>query len=409
MTTRMPPPPDPPASKAPPPGRWRRTPSCASARTALPPSSASTTRWGKATPRASHRSLPTNSTPTGRSFAPSTHRRIRSATPTSSSVRFKAPAAAPPSRNPDLMSRKVPASEIRTSKSVLSHASGKSAGYGAMAEAASRVKLATEPVLKTRDQFVYIGKDKATPRVDSPSKCNGSAVYTIDVKLPGLLTAVIAWPPSFGAKLLSFDASDAKKIKGVTDVVQVPEGVAVVATGTWAALQGRRALIAQWDESSSRSLDSDQLLASYKAQATQPGKPFAKPTQGPAPAAKTVEAVYEFPFLAHASMEPMNCVAWLHDGMLETWSGHQFPTFDHQFAAKAAGLPIDKVTLHTLVSAGSFGRRANCWSDFTVAAVHVAKAIDGRAPVRLQYTREDDTGAGLYRPMYVHSVKASIA
>ena len=302
----------------------------------------------------------------------------------------------------------VPASEIRTSKSVLSHASGKSAGYGAMAEAASRVKLATEPVLKTRDQFVYIGKDKATPRVDSPSKCNGSAVYTIDVKLPGLLTAVIAWPPSFGAKLLSFDASDAKKIKGVTDVVQVPEGVAVVATGTWAALQGRRALIAQWDESSSRSLDSDQLLASYKAQATQPGKPFAKPTQGPAPAAKTVEAVYEFPFLAHASMEPMNCVAWLHDGMLETWSGHQFPTFDHQFAAKAAGLPIDKVTLHTLVSGGSFGRRANCWSDFTVAAVHVAKAIDGRAPVRLQYTREDDTGAGLYRPMYVHSVKASI-
>ena len=225
---------------------------------------------------------------------------------------------------------KVPASEVRTSKGVLTHASGKRATYGAMAEAASRVKLSGEPVLKTPAQFTYIGKDKASPRVDSPSKCNGSAVYTIDVKLPGLLTAVIAWPPSFGAKLVSFDAADAKKVKGVTDVVQVPEGVAVVATGTWAALQGRRALKAQWDESSSRGLDSDQLLAGYKAQAAQPGKPFAKASQADAPAAKTIEAVYEFPFLAHASMEPMNCVAWLHDGRLETWSGHQFPTFDHQ-------------------------------------------------------------------------------
>jgi isoquinoline 1-oxidoreductase beta subunit len=107
-------------------------------------------------------------------------------------------------------------------------------------------------------------------------------------------------------------------------------------------------------------------------------------------------------------MEPMNCVAWLHDGMLESRSGHQFPTFDHMFAAKAAGLPMDKVKLHTLVSGGSFGRRANVWSDFTVAAVNVAKAIGGRAPVRLQFSREDDTGAGLYRPMYVHAVKAGL-
>ena len=107
-------------------------------------------------------------------------------------------------------------------------------------------------------------------------------------------------------------------------------------------------------------------------------------------------------------MEPMNCVAWLHDGMLETWSGHQFPSFDHMLAAKAAGLPLDKVKLHTLYSGGSFGRRANAWSDFTVAAVNVAKAIDGRAPVRLQFTREDDTGAGLYRPMYVHAVKVGL-
>jgi isoquinoline 1-oxidoreductase beta subunit len=108
-------------------------------------------------------------------------------------------------------------------------------------------------------------------------------------------------------------------------------------------------------------------------------------------------------------MEPQSCVAWLHDGKLDTWAGHQFLTFDHMFAAKAAGLPLDKVTLHSLISGGSFGRRANAWSDFTVAAVNVAVAIHGRAPVRLQYTREDDMSAGLYRPMAVHSVRVGLA
>ena len=306
---------------------------------------------------------------------------------------------------------KVPASEIKADKSVLSHASGKRATYGEMAVAASRQTPPASPVLKTAAQFKFIGRDRSTPRVDSPSKCDGTAVYTIDVKLPGLLTAVIAWPPSFGARLVSFDAADAKKVKGVTDVIQVPEGVAVVAHGTWAALQGRRALKVVWDESASGQLDSDALLVQYRGLAARPGMPFARPaaTQpAPAAATKTIDAVYEFPFLAHATMEPMNCVAWLHDGMLETWGGHQFPSFDHMFAAKAAGLPVEKVKLHTLVSGGSFGRRANSWSDFTVAAVNVAKAIDGRAPVRLQYTREDDMGAGLYRPMYVHAVKVGL-
>src|ERR1700686_3340727 len=304
----------------------------------------------------------------------------------------------------------VPAGEIRTSKSTLTHSSGRRATYGEMAVAASRQTPPENPPLKKAAQFTFIGKDRSTPRVDSPSKCNGTAMYTIDVKLPGLLTAVMAWPPSLGAKLVSFDGADAKNVKGVTDVVEVPEGVAVVATGTWAALQGRRALKVQWDESSSKDLDSDALLARYRAQSARPGSPFAKPVSASAaPAAvKTIEAVYEFPFLAHATMEPMNCVAWLHDGMLETWSGHQFPTFDHMLAAKAAGLPMDKVKLHTLVSGGSFGRRADVWSDFTVAAVNVAKAIGGRAPVRLQFSREDDTGAGLYRPMYVHAVKAGL-
>ena len=306
----------------------------------------------------------------------------------------------------------VPADEIRTSDSVLSHASGKRATYGEMAGAAAKQKPPATPVLKTPAQFSLMGKEHATPRVDSPSKCNGTAQYTGDVKLPGLLTAVIAFPPSFGARMVSFDAGAARKVKGVTDIVAVPEGVAVVARSTWAALEGRKALKVTWDESAGASLDSDALLTQYRELAAQPGAPFAKPAASttPVPAAtRSVEAVYEFPFLAHAPMEPQSCVAWLHDGQLETWAGHQFPTFDHMLAAKAAGLPMDKVKLHSLISGGSFGRRANAYSDFTVAAVNVAVAIKGRAPVRLQYTREDDMSAGLYRPMAVHSVKVGLA
>ena len=280
-----------------------------------------------------------------------------------------------------------------------------------MAEAASRQQVPEKPALKEAASSPSSARTGSTPRVDSPAKCNGSAVYTIDVKLPGLLTAVIAFPPSFGAKVVSFDAASAKQVKGVTDVVQVPEGVAVVATGTWAALQGRRALKVQWDESAeqrARLGRAPRPLSRGGRQARQAIRAAGRRAAAPAATVKTVEAVYEFPFLAHAAMEPMNCVAWLHDGMLETWSGHQFPSFDHMFAAKAAGLPPDKVKLHTVYSGGSFGRRANAWSDFTVAAVNVAKAIDGRAPVRLQFTREDDTGAGMYRPMYVHAVKVGL-
>src|SRR5258705_13051873 len=123
-----------------------------------------------------------------------------------------------------------PAGEIRTFKSMLTHASGRRATYGEMAVAASRQAPPDNPPLKSAAQFTFIGTDRSTPRADSPSKCNGTAIYTIDVQLPGLLAAVIAWPPSFGAKFVSFDATDAKKVKGVTDVVEVPEGAAVVAT-----------------------------------------------------------------------------------------------------------------------------------------------------------------------------------
>ena len=306
---------------------------------------------------------------------------------------------------------KVPASEIRTSKSMLTHASGRRATYGEMATAASRQTPPENPPLKNAGA-VHLhrqGPLDAASRFAVEVQRHGDLHHRRQAAGPahrGDCVAAVASAPSSSPSM----PPTRRSVKGVTDVVEVPEGVAVVATGTWAALQGRRALKVQWDESASKDLDSEALLARYRAQAAQPGTPFAKPAdvRRRLRRVKTIEAVYEFPFLAHATMEPMNCVAWLHDGMLETWSGHQFPTFDHMLAAKAAGLPMDKVKLHTLVSGGSFGRRANVFSDFTVAAVNVAKAIGGRAPVRVQFSREDDTGAGLYRPMYVHAVKAGL-
>jgi isoquinoline 1-oxidoreductase beta subunit len=305
---------------------------------------------------------------------------------------------------------KVPASEVVTSKSMLTHPSGKRATYGDFAVAAAKLPVPAQPPLKAKSQYSLIGKWD-TRRVDSADKSTGKATYTIDVKLPGLLTAVIARPPTFGSKLKSFDATRARAVPGVTDVVEVPEGVAVVGKGMWAALKGRDALDIEWNTTGTEGLSTEGLFKKYRALAKTPGIHVKKDQQtNPllAKAKRRIDAVYEFPYLAHAPMEPLNCVASLHDGQLETWSGHQFPTLDHANAAKAVGLPLDKVQLHTLLSGGSFGRRANGWSDYTVEAVNVAKAINGRAPVRVQRTREDDMRAACYRPLYVHDVSVGL-
>ncbi len=305
---------------------------------------------------------------------------------------------------------KLPPEDIGVSRGVVS-GGGQSASFGELVADAAQLPVPQKVALKDPKDFVLVGK-RETRRLDSAAKCTGAATYTIDMKLPGLLTAVIARPPAFGARLVSFDAATAKAVKGVTDVVEVPEGVAIVATGMWPALQGRRALKIEWDASAAR-LDTDGLYADYTALAaagTGAASVHADKNTGGQlkKAARSVEAVYEFPYLAHAPMEPLNCVAWLHDGIVETWGAHQFPSLDHGAAARAAGLPKDKVRLNTLISGGSFGRRANASSDFTVEAVNVAKAIGRPVPVRVQRTREDDMRAGYYRPLYVHTVKAGI-
>jgi len=306
---------------------------------------------------------------------------------------------------------KVPASEITVADGVLSHASGKSAGFGTFAAAAAAETPPAKLTLKSPDEFKLIGKTKHR-RVDTDAKIRGSAIYTQDIMRPGMLTAVIARAPRFGGKVKSFDDRAARAINGVEDVVQVPQGIAVLAKNTWVALQGRDALEIEWNDDGAEKRSTDQIVAEYRALAEKPG--LVAKNEGDTDAAlkdavKVVEATFEFPYLAHAPMEPMNAVAELKPGQsLEIWTGSQLQTLDQYVASKVAGLDVAQVKINTVFAGGSFGRRASPQSDFISEAISVAKAIGGRAPVKLVWSREDDIKGGYYRPIYVHKVKAGL-
>jgi isoquinoline 1-oxidoreductase beta subunit len=264
-------------------------------------------------------------------------------------------------------------------------------------------------VLKDPKDFVYIGKQ--VTRTDIPAKTNGTARYTQDVQLPGMLTALVAHPPRFGAVVKSFDAARAKAVPGVVDAVQIPSGVAVLAKDFWAAKKGRDALAVEWDESNAFRLGTPEILAQYRELAQQPGRSARADgdVQGAlAGAAKTLEAAFEFPYLAHACMEPMNCVVKLDADGCEIWNGEQFQTADQAGAARLLGLTPEQVKIHMLYAGGSFGRRANPAGDYVFEAVHIAKAFGGKAPVKLVWTREDDMRAGYYRPLNYHVLRGGL-
>ena len=303
----------------------------------------------------------------------------------------------------------VEASGLRTENGIVSDpASGKRASYGSLVVAAAALPVPAEVQLKEPREFRLIGK--ATPRVDARAKVTGKATFTQDVVLPGMLTAVVAHPPRFGATVKSFDASGARQVAGVRDVVQIPTGVAVLAEGFWAARQGREALKVEWDESVALRKSSADLFAEYRAMASRKGA--VARAEGDAIAAigrgKSVEAVYEFPYLAHATMEPLNCVVRLSPDRCEIWNGEQLQSADQMNVAGATGLKPEQVEINMLFAGGSFGRRANPHADYVLEAVSIAKAINGASPVKLVWTREDDMRAGYYRPMYVHRVAAAV-
>lgn len=304
----------------------------------------------------------------------------------------------------------VPAGEITVQEGVVSHAASKHrATFGQLAVEAAGEAVPTDIKLKDPKDFRLIGK-KASRR-DSADKTNGKAQFTQDVFLPGMLVAVVAHPPRFGATVKSFDASRAKAVKGVVDVVQIPQGVAVLAADTWTAKKGRDALNVTWDESKAFKQGSDEILARYKEMAKTPGlvaRNEGNSDAAFATAAKVVRASYDFPYLAHAAMEPMNCVIRLSAESCEVWNGEQLHTGDQYALAALFGLKPEQVNIHTLYAGGSFGRRACKDSDYVLEAAHIVKAIAGRAPVKLVWLREDDMRGGYYRPLFHHALEAAI-
>ena len=304
----------------------------------------------------------------------------------------------------------VGAADIVVRDSVVSHAaSGRKASFGELALDAANETVPAELKLKDPKDFRLIGKQ--AKRKDSAAKTNGTAQFTQDVFLPGMLVAVVAHPPLFGATVKSFDATKAKAIKGVVDVVQIPQGVAVLATDTWSAKKGRDALAVDWDDSKAFKLGSAEILARYKEMARKPGL-IAKQTgdtdKAFAGAAKVVTAAFDFPYLAHAAMEPMNCVVRLNADGCEVWNGEQFHTVDQGRVAALFGLKPEQVKINMLYAGGSFGRRACKDSDYVLEAAQIVKAINGRAPVKLVWLREDDMRAGYYRPLFHHTLEAAL-
>jgi isoquinoline 1-oxidoreductase beta subunit len=306
---------------------------------------------------------------------------------------------------------KVPIDAVQVTDGVVSHsASGRQASFGELAADAAVIKPPREPKVKDPKAFRLIGTK--LPRLDSPAKTSGTAQFTIDVVRPRMLVAVVAHPPKFGSRVASFDAAEAKKIAGVREVVEIPRGVAVLADGYWSATRGRDALKIKWDHSQAETRGSNALMAHYKQLAQKPAAAIARAdgdVEAALPkAAKVLEAEFEFPYLAHATMEPMNSVVELSPDRCEIWTGSQLQTVDQMVAAAITGLKPEQVIIHTHFAGGSFGRRAVPDSDYIAEAVMIAKTINGRAPVKLQWSREDDMRGGRYRPLTFHRLRGGL-
>jgi isoquinoline 1-oxidoreductase beta subunit len=301
------------------------------------------------------------------------------------------------------------ATTCRTESGAVFDRSNRKLTYGQLVAAAAKMTPPARVELKDPKTFKLIGKP--IKRLDTAEKLNGKAIFGIDVKLPGMLTAVVARAPIFGAKVRSFDDSRARSMPGVRKIVAVPSGVAVIADSFWQAKMAREALRVEWDEGAMQSFSTTQMMEDFRQRAKSPGVSVRNDGDAASAlshAAKKIEAVYEVPYLAHLMMEPLNCVVDLRSDSCEVWTGSQFQTVDRANAAKVAGLPSEKVQLHTTFLGGGFGRRANPQSDFVVEAVHVAKAAGAPVQVKVIWTREDDMRGGWYRPAFLHAIEGGV-
>jgi isoquinoline 1-oxidoreductase beta subunit len=303
---------------------------------------------------------------------------------------------------------KVSPGDVRIEQGVVK-SGARTATFGELASAAARMPVKGDVKLKDPKDWVYIGK--SFPRIDSVAKTTGQPIFTQDVRLSGMVTAVMTRPPKFGATVAKVDDSKTKAVKGVVAVVTVPQGVAVLATSTWAAIKGREALAITWDESKAETRGTAELLTEYRKLAAQPGLVARRDGDSDAAmksAARVIEAEYVFPYLAHAAMEPMNAVLQFRDGQATVWTGAQLPNVDQMVVGSILGVKPENVAINTLWAGGSFGRRAVPNSDYVADVAAVVKAWGKSDPVKLIWTREDDTRGGYYRPMFLHKVKVGL-
>lgn len=305
--------------------------------------------------------------------------------------------------------------QLATHEGVVSGPGGRRAGYGELAAEAMAQPVPVQVTLKDPKTFRLIGRP--TTRLDARDKSSGRQDYGIDVRLPGLLTAVVARPPVFGARLASVDDRAARALPGVKAVLRVAldrgaEGVAVIGDGYWPAHQGRAALKLQWDTAGVERVDSARQLADYRALAAQPGPRHFDADMAPlAGASRVIEAEFQFPYLAHAPMEPLNCTVQVTADGATLWVGSQMPGLDGAAAARVLGLPPEKVQVRVQMAGGGFGRRAIPSSDYVVEACTIARAARAAglaAPIRTQWSREDDIRGGYYRPMHLHRAKIGV-
>jgi isoquinoline 1-oxidoreductase beta subunit len=299
-------------------------------------------------------------------------------------------------------------SQIHTESGVVI-AGDKRATYGELADDAGKLPVPDPASIKFKEAKDWKVIGKPTKRLDTPEKITGQAKFGMDVQFDGLMTAVVARPPVFGGSVKSFEGAEALAVPGVHKVVQVPTGVAVIADHYWAAKLGRDALKVVWEPGPNAGLDSQQLLESFRKLAATPGTSVSQAGDATVMlgrAAKTIEAEYSVPYLAHAPMEPLNCTVKITKDKCEIWTGTQFQTLDQMIAGKITGLKPEQVEIHTQFLGGGFGRRANPTSDFVSEAVYVAKAAG--EPVKTVWSREDDIRGGYYRSAFLHQARIGL-
>jgi isoquinoline 1-oxidoreductase beta subunit len=309
----------------------------------------------------------------------------------------------------------VPRTQCLAKKGAV-HQGSHRATYGELVAAASKLPLPDPKTVPLKDETKFELIGHPIPRVDIPAKVNGSAQFGLDVRVPEMLFAVVARCPTFGGKPAHFDTASAKAIPGVIDVFEIPSlgadkfsagGIVVVADSTWIAIKGRRALQITWDNGASASESSDALSESLRAAAAKPGKRVRNDGDVEAALAKSskpVEAVYELPFLAHATMEPMNITIHRRAGDCEVWAPTQSPDWVQRTVAQVLGMPPEKVIVHTTLMGGGFGRRY--MADYPAEVAQIAKVL--QKPVQLVWTREDDMTHDFYRPASCHRMRGAL-